>query len=312
MRKILFLNIVLFFLIVCSCENKIKFTDDINNFDVSVEKTTVQVGEEVVFNFSGNPDLISFYSGETLHDYAYKDKRINAINKTYLSFSTSHPTLSNSQIDQLAVMISPALGVTIEQYSDISKLNWIDITDKFKLATSGSTITSGVLDISNYLDESKSFYIAYRYTTRPQLTNGVAREWRISKFSITVDIDSYADGYEFYFTNGHGFNILEKDQIESQSAIQSNRLLLLGNKFSEDYDPDTETWAVSKLLVTDKIEVNPSYSIPVKGFQTGKIEQFKYSYEKAGTYKVYFVAKNVNIDNEVELVREIEIIVTDK
>ena len=40
-------------------------------FDVTMEKSSWQLGEEIVFTFNGNPDYITFYSDEKGCDYDY-------------------------------------------------------------------------------------------------------------------------------------------------------------------------------------------------------------------------------------------------
>ena len=46
------------------------------SFEVSTDKKVYAPGEEVVFLFKGDPQYISFYSGEIYNDYKYRKGRI--------------------------------------------------------------------------------------------------------------------------------------------------------------------------------------------------------------------------------------------
>src|SRR5690242_9205360 len=64
-----------------------KLSVDAPEFDVSIEKTTYKVGEEVNFRFSGNPDLISVYRGIAGENYDFRN-RITAEGLPQLNFTT--------------------------------------------------------------------------------------------------------------------------------------------------------------------------------------------------------------------------------
>jgi len=64
--------------------------------------------------------------------------------------------------------------------------------------------------------------------------------------------------------------------------------------------------------VTDNVNVGPDLSIPIQG-GTSAVEKksYAYTYTQAGNYKVYFVAANVSVDHRKEVVRQLDITVTD-
>ena len=76
------------------------------SFEVSTDKKVYAPGEEVVFLFKGDPQYISFYSGEIYNDYKYRKGRI--VQNEGLSMSFSSRVKLGAQADQLSVMISPA------------------------------------------------------------------------------------------------------------------------------------------------------------------------------------------------------------
>lgn len=52
-------------------------------------------------------------------------------------------------------------------------------------------------------------------------------------------------------------------------------------------------------------------SIAVKGYSDARLTKFTYTYTEKGTYKAFFVAKNINIYDGKEVVRAITVTVTD-
>jgi hypothetical protein len=74
-------------------------------------------------------------------------------------------------------------------------------------------------------------------------------------------------------------------------------------------DPQTETWAISKPLYINEVDLGPDWSEPLKGIANAKLEEFKYTYEEAGTYMAVFVSKNATIEDSKEVITEIEIII---
>ena len=52
-------------------------------------------------------------------------------------------------------------------------------------------------------------------------------------------------------------------------------------------------------------------SVAVKGNSEARLEKFTYTYAEKGTYKAYFIAQNTNIYGSREVVRQIDVTVTD-
>lgn len=79
------------------------------------------------------------------------------------------------------------------------------------------------------------------------------------------------------------------------------------NPTSPYNDPLRETWAVSKPLLTDKVDMGPDWSLPVRGIRNPKALEYRFTYTKPGTYKVYFVASNTTKDDGKEVVKELDL-----
>lgn len=296
------------FFLIGSCE-KIELTGGTPDFQVSTTGTTFKVGENVKFTLTGNPGLISFYSGENYREYAFKDGRLVTAGPLNLSFTSA--VTGGTQANQLSVLASTDFDGNYNDFSRIRAATWTDITSRFALGTSATFLASGIKDISDLRVAGKPLYIAYKYLARPQTANGVARSWMIQAFSFTstTPLGTLTIGDH----SNSGFQIIR--QIPDTSTVQrsgltATRITLLGNTFSAGNDPEHEIWAISKRFNPSEIDLGPDRPIPVKGNSDAMVESFTYKFTKAGTYKVTFVGSNINVNESREAVQQLEIIIT--
>src|SRR5690606_31219861 len=75
-------------------------------------------------------------------------------------------------------------------------------------------------------------------------------------------------------------------------------------------DPETEQWAVTKPLYLEQVDLGPDWSRPIKNIANSDLEEYKYIYEKPGTYTAYFVAINSTIDGKKEVITEFTLTIT--
>jgi len=76
-------------------------------------------------------------------------------------------------------------------------------------------------------------------------------------------------------------------------------------------DPQRENWAVSAPIHLDIVNLGPDLSIPIRGIRSTLLENYTYTYDKPGTYKVYFVASNNTVDQQKEVIRSIDITIVE-
>ena len=292
-----------------SCKKRIELTGGTPDFKVKTTGTTFKVGEEVKFSFEGNPGLISFYSGELYREYAFKDGRIVNAPAVNLSFTTA--VTGGTQANQLSIVASTDFDGNYNDFSRIQAATWVDITSRFVLGTTATFLTSGVKDITDLRVAGKPIYLAYKYITKPQIVNGVARTWMAQSFSMT-SITSIGTLTIADMTNA-GFRIIQQKKDTStvpRSSVTSTRITLLGNTFTPADDPQHEIWAISKPINTSEIDLGPDRPKPIKGNSNGQLNTYTYKYTKAGIYKVYFVASNTNINESREVIQQLEITIT--
>src|SRR5690606_35527366 len=107
MKTYKFYFLILMVGLFMSCEKKESAALD--GFDVTVEKTTISAGDSVVFALSGNPGIITFYSGLPLNDYySSSDYIVESQYKFGFGTFVFNPIYSfvGYQPDQLRVVIS--------------------------------------------------------------------------------------------------------------------------------------------------------------------------------------------------------------
>jgi hypothetical protein len=338
-------NLLLVLVVLSSCSKELEV--DTPFFEVSTESTTYQVGEEITFTFEGNPKQIWFYSGELLNDYDYKDGRIVDISSgdgATVSFSSA--VVDGTQANQLTVLYSKNFNGTYD-YTNVKAAEWVDITNNFTFGTGSSFVASGSYDVSDFLSAGEPVYFAFRYITRPQATNGVARKWNIQNFTI-ISKATLEDGSALTIADQTyaGFRLVDEnaENAPAQSVITSTRISLLGNVYknpddpiydpenpiydpeSDEYDPSavlpvydpnnpyndplSENWAVSKPIYTDEVDLGPDLSIAIKEYYT-QVMSYAYSYSEAGVFDVYFVAANTSVDDSKQVVKHLEITITE-
>ncbi len=83
MRPLIFIISITVILLAACSKEKIKQPE----FDVNTSALTYKKGEEITFKFTGSPDNITFYSGETGKSYDYRN-RTTLPGKLQIQFSS--------------------------------------------------------------------------------------------------------------------------------------------------------------------------------------------------------------------------------
>lgn len=298
--------IITFFLtfIFFSCE---KLEDvETPKFDVTTERVTYKVGESVSFTFTGDPDLISMYSGEVGNDYEYrKGRHISSSFKAQFD----QQMLDGRQDNQMSILLSTDFS-GVYNIDQIKAANWLDVSSKFKMLKSQETrlfVNSGLQDISEILQDKDSvkFYVAVRQIVKDQLVNGTSNLNRIRGFSISAE--SIIGLTPLYNHTSLEWSLVSTPNKETgRAAITTTWLEFRGNVTNKT--AETEDWAISKQIKLDKYSyVGPDWGLAIKGLSDKRINTYAYSYTKPGIYKAVFVAVNINANDRKETIKEIEL-----
>jgi len=300
--------LLLLALLISSCSK-----DKIENpsFDATVAKTSFKVGEPVTFNLAGNPDFVSFYSGEYLNDYEFIGGRTLDIKSFSLSFQTR--VQNGSQKDQLSVYLSSDFNGKFDIES-IRSGNFRNITNLVTLGTVNTVYaSSGVLDLTPIVtDRTKPLYVAFRYVVKPQdAVNGTQRNWYVRDLVLNTVTDlgqsAAIDQLTAAWSLVESGSIVEagRNTITASSGLVTFR----GNATAEGKLVETEAWVVSKAVDLNTIVLGPDRSIPIKAISDTMPPVYNYTYTKPGKYKAVFAISNNRIEGKKEVLKEIEITV---
>jgi len=228
--------------LLAACEKEIT-VDAPSDFAVTTEKATYKAGEEVTFNVHGDAQRISFYSGETQKDYAFKEGRVIDIEGAGATMAFQTSVQVGAQDDQLSVWASTDFNGDYT-FENVKAANWTDITERFVLGTTTAFRASGTKDITDLMVAGKPIYIAFKYITRPQATNGLARQWFIQSFAITSK--KKLEGQALTITDqlGAAFRIVDEnaENAPARPTVTDTRVTLYGNEFEyaalAKFDPE--------------------------------------------------------------------------
>jgi len=248
-----------------------------------------------------------------LKDYEFRAGRIvdTITGGAVLSFSSA--VNLGTQANQLFVMASTNFNGDYSSITSVRAAAWTDITARFKYGTS-TTFLATSADLSDLMVKGKPLYIAFKYATKPQATNGVARQWSIQSLTLAskykldnTTILNYAD------QASAGFQLVDENKTTAPalSTITTSKITLQGNLYDPlavpVKDPAGENWAISAPINTDKVNMGPDWSTPIKGMTGAALKEYRYTYPKAGNYKAVFVTSNGTINESWQVVKTLNI-----
>lgn len=297
-----------------SCKKTIQ-VQDITNFDVTADSVTYKLGQEVKFKINGgNVHSIAFYSGEVQKEYEFKDGRVVDVTAGGANLLFSSAVSSGTQANQLTVLVSTDFNGNYSNISNVRSATWTDITSRIKLGTT-ATFFATTADISDLIVAGKPLYVGFKYLTRPQAVNGIARTWMIQAFSIASKI-KLDNTVTLNFTDqpGAGFQIVDenKQTAPARSIITTTKISLQGNVYDPlipTNDPAGENWAISTALNMTKIDLGPDWSTAIKNITGSNLSEYRYTYARAGSFKATFIASNNSINASTKIIKVLNITV---
>jgi len=237
-------------LVLASCDKEIAVTDA-PDFEVTTASTTVKVGVPVTFNIKdGGVNVLSFYPGQTLRDYEFKDGRLIDVKADGATIEFSSSVQQGAQTNQLAVLLSTDFSGDYSSLAKVKAATWTDITSRFTYGTNASFKATGAINVSDLIVSGKPFYIAYKYLTKPQATSGLARQYFIQSFAVKstktlvstaqaapislVLADQLAAGFRIIDEKAAavvGPNFVPYDGAPAQASVSPTRVTLFGNRY---------------------------------------------------------------------------------
>jgi hypothetical protein len=304
--KYFFFIVMLMSNYACKKENRLKL--DKLNFNVKASSTEISIGENVNFHFTGDAEIVSFYSGEFLNDYDFKDGRnLEVSGSQTMSFTSA--VNQGTQANQLSILASTDFDGNYQSLESIHEADWIDITNRFTLGTVNTFVASGEKDITDLYETGKALFIAFKYNTRSQITFGDARIWMIQDFRINGQ--TAFGKQQIMNLPESGFRIVDENPTTypARAAVTASRISMQGNEYTENWSPEGFHWAISKALYLENLNLGPDRALAIKGSENPMPDVYTYKFSKPGTYKVKFIGSVQNINQREEQIRTITITV---
>src|SRR5579871_5892320 len=138
---------------------------------------TYNLGDTAKFLFSGMAGNVTFYPGDSTHNYDLRN-RSNALGLTQLSFSSAEQY--GTQTNTLQVLVTDKLP-GLDSVSVVSAA-WNDVTSRAVLATTTTATASGTVDLSDQVQGANdSLFVAFKYTGQG---GSIQRTWTITNFVV--------------------------------------------------------------------------------------------------------------------------------
>jgi hypothetical protein len=275
------------------------------SFEVTTNQVSYAVGDSVAFRLDGDPNVITFYSGETGKEYQNRDRTELTGGKLELEFESQ--VLYGSQTNNLRLMASNDFS-GIYTPEEVSKATWQDISSRFTFATApsgalGVRTKSGKVDVTGLLAPGKPIFFAFKYVgEKPPGSTPTQRTWRLYTFDLS---NSFPNGTSSSVSNLVSTGWTSVDFTNPASKWVYTSTLVYFNPASTL--EASEEWAISKALNPNK--VSPDQGTPIKEYSLSK-PSFKYAYTAPGEYTATFVASNATIYGQKTVVKEVKVLVT--
>ena len=304
--------------VICGCKKELSQAEA--DFTVSADKNTITLGDTVRFSFSGNPDVITFYSGLAGKRYEYRE-RTSAEGTSQLSFRTARLT-GGTQPNSLALMISQDFpGVIFNDIPGtlqrITAAGWTDITARATLATGPTAVPSGNIDLTDYAAQNRYVYLAFKYTG---LAGSTQNRWFIDLFSLK---NLLADGTSYEIANHNFANVgFTNYGVTTYTpgfvgyamentfnwTFNASSLAINGASSAQAAANRSEAWAIMGPI--DLKKVTPDVGEPVKSVaQKTSTIKYTYKYPQKGTFNATFSGGSVSIEASKYSSKKIEITV---
>jgi hypothetical protein len=313
-KSIILAGLALFAL--AGCENELS---QHVSFDVqasSAGSTTsgdtliVSKATPVTFSFSGNPDIISMYSGEAGHEYGKRNLVAYPANqvKAYLSFTAT--PISGTIPGTLKVLLSTSYtGLTGSTTLNNKKADstavvtgqWTDITSLCNLSSTSGTGNKAAVSLQSYLGQQ--LCIAFQYITS---TNTTAQPtWTIANLQV---VDSLAGSSPVVIAaSAMGFGALDMNSLTSPYSKSGGAgIWNLSNTTSMSIltsgagQPLNNDWIIANPFVVNKRTPDTGTAVKAIG---NRVDNYQYTFNTAGTYLVTFYAAHSNYKYESETIK---------
>lgn len=312
MKRLLFIFTAIVFLAGCRKGEVVT-----PKFEVATSSTVVRAGVPVVFDFTGDADIISFYSGEVGNSYAYHDQDRITPTDMVVTFSTVTTTgnVGNPNPAVVPIMYSTDFeGGDEYTIESVEAATWTDISDRFNMPTdTNQTVFSGDVSILDlFPDDQTPLYLCFHYQVAAydEELDNLRTTYNVQSFLVSGVTDAGSSTlYSFADCN---WKMALSDSFADDTVrpdINTTRLLM-----RSDYRPSSDRnsyFIAGPFYRQDDINTGPDLAVGIKSMSTPMLDSYSHVYEKPGKYTVTFVASNSSVYGRKEVVRSFDIVVID-
>ncbi len=292
------------------------FTVKADSMSVTNDSAYYQLGSNTKFNFSGNPVMVTFYSGEVGKRYNYRG-RTSADGKPLLIFT--HTLNSGTQDNTLHVMLSSDFkgyvpGDSAATANNIAAAKWSDITPVGILNKTASAINT--IDLSSFAVAGTKVVVAFKYTAT---AGSVQNKWTINNLTLSNNLP---DNTQYTIANLNAANtpIINYGVTDfgpgwlTQHVINTfkwviaagSSLTIAGATSASAATSNTEAWVLTGAI--DLKKVTPDYGLAIKDIMVKPLP-YTYRYPVKGKYDAYFEAGNSTIYESGSIISKIPIVI---
>ncbi|WP_243348120.1 DUF5017 domain-containing protein [Parabacteroides sp. FAFU027] len=306
MKKLIFILLTSVALFSCNdvaVNTPDDFTVNTNIVAKAGDTIVITKGDTVNFNFTGNPDYITFFPGTPGYEYRYSGVAQRDGDSSLVYFSTKLGATTGTT-GTLTVLASNDFTGTMDS-ANIKKATWVPVTQKFKLATTTTAVESGKvrIDTISGIDKKRPVYFAFRFVSDSiKTTTDITKPWMITAFSFT---NYFSNGITYQLANdmrSAGF-VTKSLKNSSNYWYFSNSTLTFAINAKSVGTAGDEDWVISRAL--DMRCVPADAGLVVKSLKTtGLITSYSYVFTQTGVFTASFVAKNQSYDTAKDVVRQ--------
>lgn len=339
MKLLNIFSVSLLLMAFVSCENPLE--TNLSNTDVTVQLNEnviadgniirVKKGTPITFNIIGEPDYVSFYSGEIGHCYENKDRvfiDMEQIKKSVLTMGINVRYGNPENI--FKVLYSTEFGGMYKNdfYKDsllLEETEWSELIPQSELPqtvhSDQNTYTEYSVDMKQFFGQNITLAIRYQGIDKTKTQSIVTfKDMKITNEMSNGDIIE-VDASQFGFTpinlnyknaTTKQINALPADlKLKAQEDLSVLQYATVTNgaggfwrtdqigtgRFWMNSSNPTEDMPMTYgWIVSDHLAVNacePDAGVSVKNMST-VVDKFEYTYNEVGTYKATFALHNAN------------------
>lgn len=308
--KFLFGLIIAVFFVSCEKEYEVKNPSLI----INLGKQTYKVGDTITFDFDGDADFITFYSGTKLNDYQFAHKERVYDAEMLLSFKFAKYAGANANVAQLKYSTNYDGAGTIEA---VQAATWTDFPPgAFNYPTAIGTSSADAVNSGNYninslfIDDNTPVSFCWFFNT-PAATNRTQAYIEGFKVFGNVTSDPSLSG-DIYTFGDMGFKMLYDPNQFSDSGttlpnVNASRILWTG--LYQNTIAKIGYAVTVPILRKNTVNLGIDKPIVVKSVADPESSSYRYVYTEPGTYKATFVIANSSVYGRKETVKQIDITV---